>query len=83
MIEKKRETMETSKVTTRGRIVIPATIRRKFGFKKGTKITFTELDGRLIVQPLDRNYFFGLAGILGEEGEMLKSLVEGKTRESS
>jgi AbrB family looped-hinge helix DNA binding protein len=73
--------VETSKATTRGRIVIPAKIRQKFGFKKGIKIAFAELQGRLIIQPLDQIYFLDLAGILGTDGQMLKPLMEGKKKE--
>lgn len=73
--------METAIVTARGRIVIPAKVRQKFGLKRGTRIAFAELEGRLTIQPLDRNYFKNLAGILGTGGEMLRSLVEGKKKE--
>ena len=34
------------------------------------------------MQPLDRNYFESLAGILGTDGDMLKSLIEDKKKES-
>ncbi len=73
--------METSVVTIKGQIVVPAKIRQKFGIKKGTKIAFIEQNGKLIIQPLDKNYFESLAGILGTEGKMLKSLMEDKKRE--
>ena len=73
--------METSVVTVKGQVVVPANIRRKFGIKKGTKIAFIEQNGKLIIQPLDKNYFESLAGILGTEGKMLKSLMEDKKRE--
>ena len=73
--------METSVVTVKGQIVVPAKIRRKFGIKKGTKVAFIEQNGKLIVQPLDKSYFEGLAGILGTDGKMLKSLMEDKKRE--
>ena len=73
--------METSVVTVKGQVVVPANIRRKFGIKKGTKIAFIEQNGRLLIQPLDKNYFESLAGILGTEGKMLKSLMEDKKRE--
>lgn len=73
--------METSVVTVKGQVVVPANIRRKFGIKKGTKIAFIEQNGKLLIQPLDKNYFESLAGILGTEGKMLKSLVEDKKRE--
>lgn len=73
--------METSIVTVKGQIVVPAKIRRKFGIRKGTKIAFIEQHGKLIIQPLDKSYFDSLAGVLGTEGKLLKSLMEDKKRE--
>jgi AbrB family looped-hinge helix DNA binding protein len=73
--------METSIVTVKGQIVIPAKIRKKFGIKKGTKIAFIEQNNKLIIQPLDKSYFESLAGMLGSEGDMLKSLMEDKKQE--
>lgn len=43
--------METSTVTVKGQIVVPANIRRRFGMKKGTKVAFLERDGKLMLQP--------------------------------
>jgi len=73
--------METSIVTVKGQIVVPAKIRKKFGIKKGTKIAFIEQNNKLIIQPLDKSYFEALAGMLGTEGDMLKSLMEDKKQE--
>jgi AbrB family looped-hinge helix DNA binding protein len=73
--------METSVVTVKGQIVVPAKIRRKFGIRKGTKIAFIEQHGKLIIQPLDRSYFDSLAGVLGTQGKLLKSLMEDKKKE--
>jgi len=73
--------METSVVTVKGQIVVPVKIRRKFGIKKGTKIAFIEQNGRLFIQPLDKSYFESLAGVVGTEGKMLKSLMEDKKKE--
>lgn len=73
--------METSVVTVKGQIVVPAKIRNKFGIKKGVKVAFIEQNGKLFIQPLDKNYFESLAGILGTEGKMLKSLMEDKKKE--
>ncbi len=73
--------METSVVTVKGQVVVPAKIRRKFGIKKGTKIAFIEQNGKLLIQPLDKNYFETMAGILGTNGDMLKGLMEDKKRE--
>jgi AbrB family looped-hinge helix DNA binding protein len=73
--------METSVVTIKGQIVVPARIRRKFGIKKGTKIAFIEQKDKLIIQPLDKSYFGAMAGILGTKGKLLRSLKEDKKRE--
>jgi len=35
-------TMETSYVTSKGQVVVPARIRRKFGIKEGTRLNFHE-----------------------------------------
>ena len=73
--------METSIVTVKGQIVVPAKIRRKFGIRKGTKIAFIEEHGKLFIRPLDKTYFESLAGILGTGGKMMKSLMEDKRKE--
>ena len=73
--------MEVTVVTVKGQIVIPAKIRRKFGIKKGTKVAFVEQKGKLILQPLDKDYFANLAGVLGTKGKLLRSLMESKKKE--
>lgn len=73
--------MESSVVTVKGQIVVPARIRRKFGIKKGTKVAFVEQQGKLMLEPLNKDYFANLAGTLGTKGKMLKSLMEDKKRE--
>jgi AbrB family looped-hinge helix DNA binding protein len=73
--------METSVVTARGMITVPVSIRRKFRIKKGTKVAFIEQDGKLIMQPLNKDYFMKMAGILGTKGKLLKALMGEKKRE--
>jgi AbrB family looped-hinge helix DNA binding protein len=73
--------METSVVTSKGQIVIPVKIRRRLGIANGTKVAFVEQEGKIIIQPLDKNYFNNLSGILDEKGKMLKSLMEDKKKE--
>jgi AbrB family looped-hinge helix DNA binding protein len=43
--------METSRVSTKGQIVIPARLRKKYGFKAGEKVTFIEEDKYVILKP--------------------------------
>ena len=73
--------METAVITTKGQVVIPVKIRRKYGMKNGTKIAFIEQGDKVIIQPLDKEYFNKLAGILDEKGKMLKSLMDDKKKE--
>lgn len=73
--------MEISRVADKGQIVVPAKIRRKFGIRKGTKIAFIESQGKLIVQPLNKGYFESIAGILGTDGKLLKSLMKDKKKD--
>lgn len=41
--------MSTVAVTDRGQIVIPASLRRKFHIKKGSKLSVEESEGGIIV----------------------------------
>jgi len=73
--------IETSVVTTKGQLVIPARLRRRFGIKKGTMVTFTEDDGRIIVQPVTREFIHELRGSLKGEPSALAALLEERKRE--
>jgi len=73
--------METSVVTSKGQIVIPIKIRKRLGITNGTKVAFVESNGKIIIQPLVKDYFDKLAGILDAKGKMLKSLMEDKKKE--
>ena len=73
--------IETSVVTTKGQLVIPARLRRRFGIKKGTRVTFIEDAGRIIVQPVTREFIRGLRGSLQGEPSALAALLEERKRE--
>ncbi len=73
--------IESSVVTTKGQLVIPARLRRRFGIKKGTLITFVEDNGRIIVQPVTREFIRGLRGSLKGEPSALRGLLEERKRE--
>jgi AbrB family looped-hinge helix DNA binding protein len=74
---------ETSVVTTKGQLVIPARLRRRFGIKKGTTISYLEEGGRIIVQPVTRQFIRGLRGSLKREPSALDLLVKERKRERS
>ncbi len=73
--------IETGVVTTKGQLVIPARLRRRFGIKKGTRVTFVEDAGRIIVQPVTREFIRGLRGSLKGEPSPLAELREEHKRE--
>jgi len=55
--------METARVTSKGQLVVPAKIRRRFNIKQGTRIVFIEENDRLIMQPVTREYINSFRGI--------------------
>jgi AbrB family looped-hinge helix DNA binding protein len=73
--------VEVSVVTTKGQLVIPARLRRRFGIKKGTTVSFLEDEGRIIVQPVTREFIRGLRGSLKGEPSALEVLREERKRE--
>ena len=75
--------VEVSVVTTKGQLVIPARLRRRFGIKKGTTVSFLEDDGRIIVQPVTREFIRGLRGSLKGEPSAFAALLEERKRERS
>jgi len=73
--------VESSVVTTKGQLVIPARLRRRFGIKKGTIIAFAEDGRRLILQPVTREFIRGLRGSLKGEPSALDILLDERKRE--
>jgi AbrB family looped-hinge helix DNA binding protein len=68
--------MTTTVVTTKGQIVIPSKIRRKFNIKRGTKLYIEEKGDELIIKPVTPAYFEKIAGVLGTRGKLSKTLLE-------
>jgi AbrB family looped-hinge helix DNA binding protein len=73
--------MEKALVTVKGQIVIPSRLRRKFGIKKGTQVSFYEKDGEIVIKPITDEYIRSMAGITGTKGKLLKALKEEKAKE--
>jgi len=71
---------ETGVVTSKGQLVIPARLRRRFKIKKGTLVSFLEDNGRLIVQPITREFIESLRGI-DKSGRAYEILMEERKRE--
>ena len=75
------EYMETI-ATTKGQVVIPASVRRKLGITNGTriKVELDEENAQIILRPITREYIHSLRGRLKGKG-LLKELAVEKARE--
>jgi AbrB family looped-hinge helix DNA binding protein len=61
--KEKDKHMHTAYVTSKGQLVVPSRLRRRYGIKPGTRINFLEENGRIILQPVTREYIHGFRGI--------------------
>jgi AbrB family looped-hinge helix DNA binding protein len=73
---------EVSTVTTKGQLVIPAKLRRKYAIRKGTQVAFVEEKNRLVLQPLTPEFIRSLRGSLKGRPSALKVLRQERRRES-
>ncbi len=67
---------DTTVVTTKGQIVIPSRIRKKYDIKKGTKLYVEERGEYIVLKPITEEYFEKLAGILPTKGKLSKALLQ-------
>jgi AbrB family looped-hinge helix DNA binding protein len=67
--------METY-ATVKGQIVIPATLRRKYGIKNGTKIIVTDIGDAIVLKPVTEQYLRNLQGSLKGKGGLKMLLAE-------
>jgi len=73
--------METAYVTTKGQLVVPAKLRRKYGIRPGTRICFVERDHEIIFQPVTKEYIRSVCGMLKSDTSMTKALLEERARD--
>ncbi|HKW62716.1 MAG TPA: AbrB/MazE/SpoVT family DNA-binding domain-containing protein [Candidatus Acidoferrum sp.] len=72
---------EVSTVTTKGQLVIPSKLRRKYSIRKGTRVAFIEEENRLILQPITPEFISSLRGWLKGDPSPLEFLLEERKRE--
>lgn len=73
--------METARVTSKGQLVVPSRLRRKYGIKPGTKIRFIERDSEIVFQPVTREYIRSLCGMLKSDVSVTQELLKERERE--
>jgi AbrB family looped-hinge helix DNA binding protein len=75
------EILETSYVTSKGQMVIPARLRRRYGIKTGTKIRFVERDHEILFQPVTREFIRSLCGVLRSDTSVTEELLQERGRD--
>jgi len=73
--------LDTGNVTTKGQLVIPARIRRRFGIKAGTRVRFIERGGEIVLQPVTSAAIRSLCGILKSESPATAELLAERARD--
>ena len=68
--------------TSKGQIVIPASIRRRLGIKEGTRlqVALNESENEIVLRPITREYIHSLKGMLRGKG-LLKELKTERKKE--
>jgi AbrB family looped-hinge helix DNA binding protein len=62
-------------VTTKGQVVIPSKLRRKYHIEKGTQLYVEDNGNEIILRPITPEYIKKLAGILPSKGELTRDLL--------
>lgn len=70
--------MDSSVVTTKGQVVIPSKLRKKYKIKNGTIIHFFEEGAVIKMKPITPEYIRANVGFLGTKGKLLKALMDEK-----
>jgi AbrB family looped-hinge helix DNA binding protein len=73
--------MEESTMTSKGQIVVPAKLRRRYGIKPGTKVYFIERDEEILFQPVTREYLKSVHGMLMSETSITKELLKERAKD--
>jgi len=73
--------METAYVTSKGQLVVPAKLRRRFGIKPGTKVCFIERGDEILFQPVTKDYIRRVCGILKSETSVTQELLKERAKD--
>ncbi len=75
--------METVKVLAKGQIVLPASIRKKYRIKPGSKINVFEYDNLIYLVPPSKNPVKASMGCLPESPSLPQELLKDRKKDFS
>ena len=73
--------MDIAYMTSNGRVVVPARLRRKYGIRPGTKVCFIESDGEILFRPITPHYIRSVCGMLKSKGSATGELLKERAKE--
>ena len=73
--------MEESTMTSKGQIVVPARLRRRYGLKPGVKVYFIERNDEILFQPLTKETIRSVHGMLISETSVTKELLKERAQD--
>ncbi len=74
-------TMEEATMTSKGQIVVPARLRRRYGLKPGVKVYFIERNDEILFQPLTKETIRSVHGMLVSETSVTKELLKERAKD--
>jgi len=73
--------METSVLTSKGQLLIPRRLRKKYGIEAGVKVIFEETEGGVVIRPINEQYFKSFRGLLSSTGKLKEEMKAYKAEE--
>ncbi len=73
--------MPAIKISSKGQIVIPRTVREKLDLRQGDQLSIVLADGKIILEPLERHPLLALQGALKEGSSLTEALLEERRRD--
>ncbi len=73
--------MEEARLTSKGQIVVPVRLRRRYGLKPGMKIYFIERNDEIIFQPLNKETIRSVHGLLTSKTPVTKELLKERAKD--
>ncbi|MFW6162271.1 MAG: AbrB/MazE/SpoVT family DNA-binding domain-containing protein [Planctomycetota bacterium] len=73
--------MTTTKVSSKGQVVIPAEVRKRLGIRKGQHLIVETQGEAIVLRPATKAYFDSLAGIIKTGPSLTKDLLAERARD--
>ena len=73
--------METANVTSKGQLVIPARLRRKYRIEPGTKVLFMERNHEIVIQPVTKEFVRSVCGLFKSETSATQMLLRERDKD--